>query len=160
MDETAEGNMKQWSEGSTVTALSFARAFGERCPNCKSEVASGGEDANQADDGGVLQCPGCRAGLQLAVAMEQPPMGLWVASVVGLTLGAGFCVGMLLLVAPTVAMRPAILLTGIVSIMLLVLLISIPNWFCERGKWTRWMLAVVSFTLSLTAPWLFIWILF
>lgn len=58
MDEVAQGNAARWAGGADVTALDFARAFGERCPNCKAEVASGGEEASGTDDGGVLQCQG------------------------------------------------------------------------------------------------------
>jgi hypothetical protein len=63
-----------------LTAASFARAFGERCPNCKSEVDRNGERAvgGAAGEAGrdVMQivCPECRAGLGLDIISQEPPV--------------------------------------------------------------------------------------
>jgi hypothetical protein len=160
MDETAEGNMKQWSEGSTVTALSFARAFGERCPNCKAEVASGGEAASGPDEGGVLQCPACGVELQLAVALEEPRIGLWVASVVGLALGAGFdwmvlAFGLAVWALDDTVSAPRadeiwlpLVVPGVVMGTLLLLVLRHRRWFRERPAGQRISMAVLSFVLS------------
>ncbi len=62
-----------------LTAASFARAFGERCPNCKVEVDRNGvRTANgPAGEAGrdVMQivCPECRAGLELGLVWQEPP---------------------------------------------------------------------------------------
>ncbi len=153
----------------TVTAKSFARAFGERCPNCKAEVASGGEAASGPDDGGVLRCPGCGVELQLAVALEEPRIGLWVASVVGLALGAGFDVLALAFILARwlldpEAFRPTareiwmpFAVPGALMCSILGLLILRQRWFRERNLGTRLAMAAFSFVLSgLTAGW-FLW---
>ncbi len=153
----------------TVTAKSFARAFGERCPNCGKVVAGLGEDASQPDNGGVLQCPGCGVELQLAVALEQPRLGLWVASVVGLALGAGFDVLALAFILVRWLLEPETFMPtareiwmpfavpGALMCSLLGLLILRQRWFRERNLGTRLAMAAFSFVLSgLTAGW-FLW---
>lgn len=161
MDEAAHTKAQPWAAGANVTAKSFARAFGERCPNCKAEVVGGGEDANQADDGGVvLRCPACGVELQLAVALEQPRIGLWVASVVGLALGAGFdwmvlAFGLAIWALDDSVPAPRadeiwlpLVVPGVVVGTLLLLVLRHRRWFRERPAGQRISMAVLSFVLS------------
>jgi DNA-directed RNA polymerase subunit RPC12/RpoP len=141
-----------------LTAASFARAFGERCPNCGAEVGRGGEVEDQSDgDGGRCQICGVR--LRLVVSPERPRVGLWAASVIGLAMGSGFCWPLLSLLPPEMATQPPLVTPGVILITLLVLVIGNQTWFCQRRAGTQWSLAVLSFAASGVCPVLYAWVL-
>ncbi len=62
-----------------LTAASFARAFGERCPNCKVEVDRNGVRTANGPAGEAgrdlmqIVCPECRAALELDIISQEPP---------------------------------------------------------------------------------------
>jgi hypothetical protein len=158
MDEAAQGNVKQWPDGDTVTALGFARAFRERCPTCKVEVGRGGvvEDQSDNDSG---RCQICGVRLRLVVSPERPRVGLWAASVIGLAMGSGFCWPLLCLLPPKMATQPPLVTPGVILITLLVLVIGNQTWFCQRRAGTQWSLALLSFAASGVCPVVYAWVL-